>query len=332
MIQHKTCSVSKFINNFTMYFFLLLLFACKPEIQKIPQENWQVKVPAFDANAAYELVRKQVAFGPRFTNSPGHAQIRDWLLESVEAYADEVIRQDFVAEAYTGENLNGTNIIARFKPEVAERVLLCAHYDTRHIADQDTVNQDQPILGADDGASGVAVLLEIARRLKENPLPMGVDIVFFDAEDYGADTRGQTYTWGLGAQYWSNNLHEPGYQVKYGILLDMVGAKNARFTKEGESRASAQPVVDKIWDLAAKMKKQQYFVDENTSGIVDDHYFIIREAGIPMVDIINQPAGRMFGHYWHTHQDKVDVIDPATLQAVGQVVLAVVYNESNGKL
>ena len=311
---------------------ILLFAACKPDIQKIPQEQVQVKVPGFNGDAAYELVKEQLNFGPRYTNSPGHAQIRDWLLAKTENFADEVIRQDFTAQAYTGETLNGTNIIGRFKPEIAERVLLCAHYDTRHIADKDTVDQDKPILGADDGASGVAILLEIGRQLKENPIPMGVDIVFFDAEDYGADSDGQTDSWGLGSQYWANNLHEEQYQVKYGILLDMVGAKDARFTKEGNSRASAGVVVDKIWELAKRMNKQQYFIDEPTGAIVDDHYFIIREAGIPMVDIVNHPVDDIFGFYHHTHQDDLDVIDPTTLQAVGQVVLAAVYNESNGKL
>lgn len=324
-------SISK-THIYSCLFLAVCLYAsCKPEPQKVPQEQIQVQVPGFNSDAAYNLVKKQLEFGPRFTNSPGHAQIRDWLLEQSRVYADEVIRQDFTAQAYTGEALNGTNIIARFKPEIAERVLLCAHYDTRPMADKDTVDQDKPILGADDGASGVAVLLEIARQLKEKPIPMGVDMVFFDAEDYGADSGGQTNSWGLGSQYWANNLHEPNYQVKYGILLDMVGAAGARFTKEGNSRASAGLIVDKIWQLAQRMNKQQYFVDEHTGSIVDDHFFIIREAGIPMVDIINHPEDNMFGSYHHTHQDNLEVIDPASLQAVGQVVLAVVYNESNGK-
>ncbi len=325
-------STPKFITYTCLLVVGMLIAGCKPEVQKIPQEQIQVKVPVFNADAAYELVKEQLAFGPRYTNSDGHAQIRDWLLAKAETYADEVIRQDFTAQAYNGDMLNGTNIIARYKPEIAERVLLCAHYDTRHIADKDTIDQDKPILGADDGASGVAVLLEIARQLKENPIPMGVDIVFFDAEDYGADTNGETDSWGLGSQHWAGNLHEPDYQVKYGILLDMVGAEGARFTKEGNSRASAGTVVNKIWALAKRMNKQQYFVDENTGSIIDDHFFIIREAGIPMVDIVNHPEDNLFGFYHHTHQDNLDVIDPASLQAAGQVVLAVVYNESNGKL
>lgn len=325
-------STPKFIAYTCLLIIGMFVAGCKPEIQKIPQEQIQVKVPVFNADAAYELVKEQLAFGPRYTNSDGHAQIRDWLLAKSETYADEVIRQDFTAQAYNGAMLNGTNIIARYKPEIAERVLLCAHYDTRHIADKDTIDQDKPILGADDGASGVAVLLEIARQLKENPIPMGVDIVFFDAEDYGADSNSDTDSWGLGSQYWANNLHEPDYQVKYGILLDMVGAEGARFTKEGNSRASAGTVVNKIWELAKRMNKQQYFIDENTGSIIDDHFFIIREAGIPMVDIVNHPEDNLFGFYHHTHQDDLEVIDPASLQAVGQVVLAVVYNESNGKL
>lgn len=311
---------------------LVFYTACRQGSQKVPQADVQVKVPVFNADTAYALVKKQLDFGPRYTNSAGHAAVRDWLLQKMEQYADEVIRQDFSAQAYTGETLNGANIIARYKPEVAERVLLCAHYDTRHIADKDTARQDQPIAGADDGASGVAVLLEIARQLKANPIPMGVDLVFFDAEDYGADSdEGAPETWALGSQYWSKNLHEPGYQVKYGILLDMVGGRHARFTQEGNSRASAGPVVNKIWRLAKMMNKDQYFVDEQTGSIIDDHLFIIRNAGIPMVDIIHHPQDQLFPAYHHTHADDLDVIDPATLQSVGQVVLAVVYNESNKK-
>lgn len=334
---------TSFVNSVVMFFLrsvfisylpLLLIgfsYGCNSAMQKTPQADIQVKVPAFNADSAYALVKKQVAFGPRYTNSPGHDQIRDWLLTKIEAYADVVIRQDFTSQVYTGEMLNGTNIIARYKPEVLERILLCAHYDTRHIAEKDTVDQDQPILGADDGASGVAVVLEIARQLKENPIPMGVDIIFFDAEDYGEEGSGNRESWGLGSQYWSNNIHEADYQVKYGILLDMVGSRQARFTKEGNSRASAGQIVDKIWQLAENMNKQQYFVDENTGSIVDDHYFIILNTGIPMVDIINHPKGRTFGAYHHTHRDNLDIIDRGSLQAVGQVVLAAIYNESNKK-
>lgn len=312
--------------------FLLMTAACRPEEStKVPQADVQVKVPVFNADTAYALVQRQLAFGPRYTNSPGHAQIRDWLLAKMDSYADEMIRQDFTAEAYTREVLSGTNIIGRYKPEVAERILLCAHYDTRHIADKDITAQDQPIIGADDGASGVAVLLEIARQLHEHPIPMGVDLVLFDAEDYGLDDSSDSDSWGLGSQYWSNNLHEANYQVKYGILLDMVGGKQARFTQEGNSRASAGPIVDKIWRLAKMMSKENYFVEEKTAGITDDHYFIIRNAGIPMVDIVNHPSDRLFPYYHHTHQDNQDIIDPATLQTVGQVVLAVIYNESNKK-
>lgn len=306
-----------------------LLWSCQPEIQKLPQADIQVSVPAFNADSAYALVRRQLDFGPRYTNSPGHGQVRDWLLRKMEIYADEVIRQDFTAEAYTGEMLRGTNVIGRYNPEIEERLLLCAHYDTRPFADKDTIDRDRPILGADDGASGVAVLLEIARQLREHPIPMGVDIIFFDAEDYGEDGSGRTDTWGLGSQYWANHLHEPGYSVKYGILLDMVGARGARFTKEGNSRASAGRIVNKIWRLAAGMNKEQYFANWNTEAIIDDHYFIIRDAGIPMVDIVNHPERSLFGAYHHTHADKLEIIDPASLQAVGQVVLAVVYNESN---
>ena len=158
---------------------------------------------------------------------------------------------------------------------------------------------------------------------------MGVDIVLFDAEDYGADEPGQTYTWGLGSQYWSKNLPYENYQVKYGILLDMVGSKNGQFMREGFSRQTAPLITDKIWNLAHKMGKGKYFPLLNADGIIDDHFFIIEKTSIPMVNIINLQPNQDFGAYHHTHADNLDIIDKTTLQAVGQVVLAVVYQESN---
>lgn len=310
-------------------FVLFFLVGCTDQPTKVAQEDIQVPVPRFNADSAYKFVAKQVDFGPRAMNTEGHEACKDWLAEQLSGFGFEVTQQEFGATSFKGEQLQGTNIVGRYKPEVLERVLLCAHWDTRPMADKDTIDRELPILGADDGGSGVGILLEIARQIQANPIPMGVDIVFFDAEDYGADQSNQDYTWGLGSQYWSKNLPDEDYQVKYGILLDMVGAKGASFPKEGFSRKSAQVVVNKVWELANRMGKSKFFPKRIIPPITDDHRFIIENASIPMVDIIHVNAQGRFGQYHHTHRDNMDIIDTETLDAVGQVVLAVIYNQSN---
>ncbi len=308
---------------------ILLLAGCKPETTKTKQADIQVKVPSFNADSAYAYVAKQVSFGPRFVNSDGHKKCREWLVQKLSDFNFQVIEQDFTAKAYTGEDLNGTNIIGRYNEHIEERVLLAAHWDTRHIADKDSVNTQNPILGADDGASGVGVILEISRQIQMNPIPMGLDVIFFDAEDYGSDNSGEKYTWGLGSQHWASNIHEDNYTVKYGILLDMVGSKGATFYKEEVSRTIAPDVTDAIWKLAQRMGKQDYFRPQPSPGITDDHLFVYEGAKIPMVDIVNMTSDGQFGDYHHRHTDNMDIIDKTTLGVVGQVVLAVVYNESN---
>lgn len=319
---------------------LLLIFSCESDVKapvKKEQEKRQVKVPKFDVENAYQMIQKQVDFGPRMPGTPGHKQCRDWLIEEFKKYKAEVIAQDFTAKAYTGETLSGTNIIARYNPDVKQRILLSAHWDTRHIADHDSIaeRQKEPILGADDGGSGVAGLLEIARNLAEHPIPMGVDIVLFDLEDYGdgAPNSPHEHSFCLGSQYWAQNLHEKPYQVKYGINLDMIAAKGAVFPTEYYSMQYAKPVVDKVWKVANRMNKGHLFVHRKDRGVIDDHYYVSTLAGIPTIDIINLPNDNPpFGDHWHTHNDNMDIIDKEVLASVGQVVLAVIYNESNGRL
>ncbi len=316
----------------------LFFSSCQPEeAEKKEQEQRQVKVPGFKVDSAYAFIEQQIAFGPRVPGSEGHRQCRDWLIAKFKQYNAEVIAQDFQAKAYTGELLSGTNIIARYNPEVKQRVLLSAHWDTRHMAEnaEDANRINEPILGADDGGSGVAVLLEIARNLTENPIPMGVDIVLFDLEDYGDSSPDSPHenSFCLGSQYWAQNLHEKPYSVKYGINLDMVGAKGAVFPKEQISLHFARPIVEKVWGVAKKMNKGDLFINRQDRGATDDHYYVNQLAGIPTIDIINLPNEQPpFGDHWHTHRDNIDIIDKRVLGSVGQVVLAVVYNESNGKL
>jgi len=327
-----------------LFCFALLLFSCETEpAQEPPKEETPVApsklytVPDFIEDSAYQYVARQVAFGPRVPGSQAHQACKEWLVGQLESFGWKVIEQDFVAEVYTGEKLNSTNIIGQYNPTAKKRVLLAAHWDSRHLADSpiSEERQGEAILGADDGGSGVGVLLEVARQLQANPIDekdMGVDIIFFDAEDYG-ESGGSETTWCLGSQYWSKNLHAPNYRPRYGILLDMVGSQSPRFTKDKVSMTFAPQVMNKVWRLAQSIGYGNLFVDIETGILIDDHYFVNQIAKIPMIDIINKPPGSQtgFGDYWHTHEDDMDVISAKTLNAVGQVVLAVLYREASGK-
>ncbi len=317
-----------------------LVVACqadKPQEPETPSIDTpkQVTVPAFQRDSAYRFVEKQVEFGPRVPNSAAHAACLEWLAGKLERYGAEVQLQSFKATAYNGDVLNGTNIIGKFNPQNQSRILLAAHWDSRHIADSplSTERVDEPIPGADDGASGVGVLIEIARQISENPIQLGVDIVFFDAEDYGEDNGNNPESWALGAQQFSRNLpYTPNNKPKYGILLDMVGASGARFAKEEVSRRAAPGLLNNVWKLAQAMGYGNYFVNDPVGGVTDDHYFVNTIARIPMIDIINKPIETETGFvaHWHTQNDDMDAIDARTLRAAGQVVLAVVYREDAG--
>jgi Zn-dependent M28 family amino/carboxypeptidase len=244
--------------------------------------------------------------------------------------------QEFKARVYDNRIFEGKNIIASFRPEFQKRIFLSAHWDSRPFADHDPdpAKHNTPIDGANDGASGTGVLLEIARQLSLQQPKIGVDIVLFDLEDYGPpqdnQTNQTTETWGLGSQYWSKNPHTYGYSANYGILLDMVGAADAVFPKEGFSMYYAPDVVEKIWGAARSIGYKDYFLDEDGGYITDDHYFVNTLAQIPTIDIIhlnkNSVNGSFYDH-WHTLGDKLDQIDPSTLKIVGQTVLTVIYRE-----
>jgi hypothetical protein len=296
-----------------------------------------VDVPKFERDSAYYFVEKQVSFGPRVPNTPAHQQCREWLVSQFESFGCKVIEQPFQAKAYTGKTLNGVNIIAQYNPAATKRIMLASHWDSRHIADSplNVDRSDEPILGADDGGSSTGVLLEIARQLQANPANIGVDFILFDAEDHGVDseTTPQPTSWCLGSQHWSNNIVPPGYRPKYGILLDMVGAKNARFLKEAVSMNFAPEVMNKVWSLGQSLGYTNYFVNEKAGPVTDDHYFVNTIANIPMIDIIGKPANSQtgFGAHWHTHNDNMEVIDVRTLRAVGQTMLEVIYREAAGR-
>jgi len=298
-------------------------------------EQPSVNVPTFNEDSAFKFVKKQTEFGPRVPNTEAHDQCADYLTSKMKEFADTVIVQKGQVRAYNDDILNIQNIISIFNPGKSKRILLGAHWDSRPYADHDpdkSVRWD-PIQGANDGASGVGVLMEIARVISKNNPNIGIDIIFFDAEDYGPPESNQSNkqdTWGLGSQYWARNPHNFGYDAYYGILLDMVGAANAKFLKERFSTYYAPDVVDKVWNIAEKAGYGDYFPDEEGGMINDDHYYINEIIGIPMINIIHlnpDSENGTFFEYWHTTEDTIDKISPKTLDVVGTVVLNVLYRE-----
>jgi len=290
----------------------------------------QVAIPNFNAEQAYQNIATQVAFGPRVPNTEGQKLCADWLYAQLKASCDTVYMQETSLMAGDKKtSLKCYNIIGSINPQAKRRILLLAHWDTRPWADRDHKNADQPILGADDGGSGVGVILELARIIKENPLPnkdLGIDILFADVEDYGRSEWGSE-SYALGTQYWARNPHIPGYKAEAGILLDMVGGKNASFQMEGYSKQYAYAVLKNVWNAAAKAGYGSYFVNTNGGFIEDDHVPVNKITKIPTIDIINLPQGSNTGfvNHWHTHNDNMDAIDKNTLKAVGQTLLQYLY-------
>ena len=297
-----------------------------------------VNVPRVNADSVYHFVKKQVDFGPRVPNSKAHREAGDYFIKTLKKYGAVVTEQKFTSPSYDGQQLALRNIIASFYPNQQKRILLAAHWDTRPFADKDEKNPNALMDGANDGASGVGVLLEIARLLKNNPSPgVGIDIILFDGEDWG-EREGEQRThplpeglqewWCLGSQYWAKHKHKPNYSAYYGILLDMVGGKNARFPREGFSLEYAPSVVEKVWNTASRLGYSHVFVRKNEGGITDDHRFVSEVGKIPMIDIVcADPVTSYFGDFHHTTSDSMEIISKETLQIVGDVLLNVLYYE-----
>ena len=295
--------------------------------------------PSFNADSAYAYIDRQVAFGYRVPNMPGHKACGDYLAAELKRFGAQVYEQEMTLTAYDGTKLDCRNIIGSFNPEQEKRILLFAHWDTRPYSDEDPnpANHRKPIDGADDGASGVGVLLEIARQIGMKTPNIGIDIAFFDAEDYGVpefakEQYGNTSdTWCLGSRFWGRNPHKPGYKAQFGILLDMVGARDAVFYKEYISMRYAARYVDEVWEKARNLGYGKYFINANGGAITDDHEAIIEETGIPCLDIINYDPNTEEGFraHWHTQNDNMNVIDRDVLKAVGQTVMETIYAIDN---
>ncbi len=280
----------------------------------------RVERPAFDGARAFGHLEQQVAFGPRIPGTPGHAAQLEWMQRFLSERADTVIAQPFTHVTRGGDTLRMTNLFARFRPDVQERVLLLAHWDTRPTSDQarNPADRARPVPGANDGASGTAVLLELAEMFRQNPPPIGVDVLLVDGEDYGP-TGDDMY---LGAKHFAANLPS-GYTPFYGILLDMVGDKNLRFPIEYNSQQFAPEVVQRVWSLAREMGYGDVFVNSNGPAIEDDHIPLNR-AGIRTIDIIDFDYGPG-NRYWHTPQDVPENTSAESLRIVGEVVAELVY-------
>lgn len=323
-------------NRLWLIALLIFAWACSGEktAETVVPEVVTKPYPTFNADSAYAFVQKQVDFGPRVPGTKGHADTKAWMISTLEKYGWSVQIQDFQAKTYDGLTWNLSNVIASYNPQATKRILLAAHWDSRRIADKDTERIKEPIDGANDGASGVGVLMEIARVIASQELKpeVGIDLIFFDGEDDGepenaSSTNNSQIWWCHGSQYWSKNKHTANYSAYYGILVDLVGGKNAKFHREGYSRQYASGIVTKVWANAASLGHSDFFIQKDAPEILDDHAFVNANAGIPMVDIIDFSPDYGFGHYHHTHQDNMSLIDTRTLRAVGETVLFTVYQE-----
>jgi hypothetical protein len=323
--------------NILVIFALILCFtSCKEATEEttITQIDYtKVEIPTFNADSAYSYVKAQCDFGPRTPKSKASQLCGDYLIDFMKQYADTVYVQNFSSSLWDGTSVEGRNIIASFNPEALDRVVLAAHWDSRLWADEDPneENHKKAIDGANDGASGVGVLMEIARVFRQKQNTQGVDIIFFDLEDQGtpswaeSDVEDQS-DWCLGSQYWSKTPHYPFYTANYGILLDMVGYKNLRFTKEGLSMHYAASIMNKVWDIASAKGYSNIFINENTYPIMDDHHWVNLNARIPMIDIVQNDPTCSFFPFWHTVQDNMENISKESLRIVGEVCLITIFS------
>lgn len=339
MRDNKIATVIRLVKmvSFCLFTFLLLV-SCGNLRKQTTDESASLQPvgPVFCADSAYLYCQAQCDFGPRIMNSKAHDDCEKWIISKFKSFGMEVIPQKAVLKGYDGTSLNSTNIIASYRPDLADRILLCAHWDSRPWADNDPdeANWKTPVMAANDGASGVAVMLEVARLLSKDTLQLGVDFVCFDAEDWGVpqwcEDNFDSDSWALGSQYWSANLHKKDYRARFGILLDMVGGQGAQFYKEAMSVQYANHVVEKVWRAAQVVGYGSMFPAQQGTGVTDDHISVNTKAKIPTIDIIPYYPNceqSSFGPTWHTINDDMAHIEKNTLQAVGQTIIQVLFSE-----
>jgi Zn-dependent M28 family amino/carboxypeptidase len=329
-------STHSFVFTLSAALYFLLLSSCGNEAPKSTKEQpaastpaYASASPAFNSDSAFLSIEKQLAFGARVPNSEAHRNCGDYIVRQFRKYSDNVIEQKSGIKNFDGSTLNMRNIIAEINPSASRRIMICTHWDSRPYADKDPnpENQHKPVPAADDGASGVAVMIEMARVIHDKKLPIGIDFICFDDEDLGKSEYNESYC--LGSQYWGKHLHKPLYKAEYGILLDMVGGTGAKFAWEEYSMKYAEPVLRKVWETAAKLGYSNYFYYFHSGGIQDDHYYVNEYAHIPTIDVIHysDQTNSSFPVWHHTTNDNISNIDRNTLKAVGQTLLEVLYTE-----
>jgi len=314
---------------YTIILSLFLFGGCskeqpKPVGQKPVTPLSNVIVPSFDSSNAFRYLLKQTSFGPRTPGSSAHEKCLSYFQKELSGFAEAVNLQPFTHTGYDGKLLAMTNVITSFNLKSTTRILLLAHWDSRPRADQDLdpSKRTQPITGANDGASGVAVLMEIANQLKNHPCPIGVDILLTDGEDYGKEGNLENYF--LGARYFAENLPQ-GYKPVFGILLDMIGDRQLTLLKEPYSVQYAPDVVNLVWNTAKELNVYQ-FEDQLRSFNVQDDHLPLNEAGIKTIDLIDFGYPDDSNRYWHTTADTPDKCSAESLGAVGRVLLNVLYH------
>lgn len=299
------------------HFSIILLLLCVSLAQDVPY---------FDGTRAMNYLTAQCEFGPRYPGSEGYTNVQKYYENFLKPLADDLmIMPEKVVHPRLGTEVNLTNYLVRFNPDVSYRLLFLAHYDTRDIADMDTIpeNQSKPIIGANDGASGIAILMTLAEILRDNPVQIGVDLLFVDGEDMGVPSLAGSY--GLGTKEFSKKVPRP--YPAYAVGLDMVGDAELNIPVELYSYYQANSVVMKIWGIAEDLGYHQ-FSSEIGRPIYDDHRVLWEHTKIPSVDIIDFDYPNPEKNYWHTLEDTADKCSAASLEAVGSVITTLIYLEN----
>ena len=284
------------------------------------------EAPLFDEESAFSYIQNQIDFGYRIPGTAAHKKCADYLYTELNKFCDTVYYQKGEALNFRGETIPVYNLIGSFLPNHPQRALYSSHWDSRPFADNDSdpSNHNKPLLGANDGASGVGILLSMAKTLKNTRPNHGLDIIFWDAEDYGKSQYQNSFC--LGSQYWGKNKHLENYTANYGVLLDMVGARDAEFGREGYSERNAGYVMAHVWSMAQELGYGNHFVNIASGPTIDDHLYVNQATGIPMIDIIQFDRTRGFAHYWHTLKDDMSTIHKPTLKAVGTTMMNLLFN------
>lgn len=317
-----------------LYLLALPLFLIGCGGSKPAEAAYVSPAPSFNEDSAYQYVADQCAFGPRTMNSAAHDSCGNYIADKFKSFGCTIYDQYADSKLHDGTPIKMRNIIASFNPEAPARIIIAGHWDSRPWADNDPDESvhNTPIDGANDGASSIGVMLEIARQLynhrDSSKVQIGVDLICWDAEDAGVSDGQSESSWCLGSQYWSGKRHFDGYTARYGINLDMVGGNNTVFYREMYSMTYAPGIVDKVWAAAGRIGYGKYFSYDEKGGYITDDHLEVNRGGIQCVDVIGSDTNDGgFPATWHTMNDNIKNINKSTLKAVGQTMLEVIWTE-----